>query len=943
MLKTLSRYIMLCIALLVIVTGVKGNDEIIISHQTGEFHVNLAPSLSFFEDKSCALEIRDFFSMEKDNFSLLERESIEIKRKRNSCFWYTATILNHSGSTRELVIKGDDTYLRHINAYVFEESHLLQEYEGGIGKGFTRRVIAHRNTAFPMRIGNGEQRTVYLMVENKWDDYQLTLELMDRRIFDSVVSRENLVIGAAVGFLLLLIITAILLWLSTRQRLFGFYFFYSLCALMFFISIVGLDYQYIVYDAPRLAHNLKLITSSLGIFTMYLLVVQYFIEQKAIENWKKWHTKLVIPVFLYGFITYFFQYRIDEWNIPIIKSLYDIFPRALPVMIIAFIILYILVRQVYKNPIWTNILFLTGFAGWVLLAILSVLSNQAILSIPLEFYQMYTIGILFEAMAVTIIMASIIMQMRSEKFELDYKLKAAQLKNEQAAKIKELDAAKSRFYTNITHEFRTPLTVIKGLTDQVEGNDDKKRLIQRNSNILLRLINQLLDISKADKGELRLHPVQDDIIKYLRYLCESYRSWGSGKNIRFHYLPEESGLTMDFDPDRIQQIIGNLVSNAIKNTDSGGDIYFFVKKSIDQLKIAIKDTGSGIHPDHLANIFDRFFQENDSQYDQAGSGIGLSLVKELVQLMNGSVGVQSELGEGSEFTIWLPITNEAPVKNIIPSIQEEALDLSLIDPPSNVVQASGHGENINGEKDSILIVEDNPDVMHYIKKCLEETFDIHQAENGFTGAKMALEIIPDLIISDVMMPEKNGLELCEELKMNILSSHIPIILLTAKVDQKAKVRGLIRGADAYLAKPFDKEELLVRISSLIEQRKRIQKHFLADSNMVKGRAHQKENAFLSRIRSIIIAELTNPEFDVQRLSRTMAMSRSQVYRKVKALTGRSIANYIRYIRLQEGKKLLESTGKTISEIAYDVGFNDLPYFSNSFSEEFGYPPNATRN
>ena len=901
---------------------------------------NIVSSLEYFETTECELNINSFLTDSNFEFFPLNEEFIRLSHADHVCHWFKISFINHSFS-EDLILRCNDTYIRRIDAFVVNNGKVDQEFKGGLGDSFGDRRIPYRMTAFPLTIPRNEQRDLIIKIENQWDNAQLSMVIMDRAKFEELVSRENLIIGGAAGFIILMIIISLFLWIIVKRRLFGFYFLYATLLLVFFLTAIGVDYQYFISDFPRLAHDSKLLASCLGITSMYLLIVQYFIEQGSIANFRQWHSKVVLTIFSISMIAFSFQYELTSSKILQSYEFLAFVPRALPLQIIALILLYILVSQTIKNPIWTNILFLFGFLGWLSNAFVIVLTNQSLISPEMMPYQFYTIGLLIEAIAVSIIMATVILKMRSEKLELDFALKSSKLENQQAAKLRELDSAKSRFYTNITHEFRTPLTVIKGLTDQVEGNDDKKELIQRNSNILLRLINQLLDISKADKGELELRLIQDDVIKYLHYLCESYKSWGASKNIRFHFLPKVSSLLMDFDPERLQQVVGNLISNAIKNTDTGGDIYFFIKLEQGLLSIIVKDTGAGIHPESLKNIFDRFYQDESSANNQFGSGIGLALVKELVTIMNGQISVTSELGQGSEFTILLPVTNKAKLTEV-----QEVLDGNTsIDLPINTVLDDNYKISpisVNGDKDTILVVEDNADVRHYISLCLADSFAVLNAENGQKGVEKALAEIPDLIISDVMMPEKNGLELCEELKTNILTSHIPIILLTAKADQEAKVQGLMRGADAYLAKPFDKEELIVRVASLTEQRRRIQKHYLTGSNQVKGKTYELENQFLSNIRQIIIKELTNAQFDVQRLAREVGMSRSQLYRKVKALTGRSIANYIRYIRLQEGKKMLETTTKTISEVAYDVGFSDLPYFSNSFSEEFGYPPNATR-
>ena len=928
---------------LILLSAISINGQSFELSETNSVEVtNITPLLHYINDEACSIDIQDLLNQETVQFVPLLNDFIRLRHTGHKCSWYKIDINNQSEFWQDFILKCNDTYIKRIDAYVINEGQIENHFKGGMGEQFSDRKIPYRMSAFPLRIPFEESRMVLFMVENKWDDAQLSIELMNRGAFDGQLSKENLVVGGAVGFIILMIIISFFLWITVNRKLFAFYFLYSFSLLIFFLCVLGFDYQYFFPNSPGIAHNSKLLASTMGIAAMYFLIVQYFIEQGTILNFRQWHSKIAFTLIAFALIVFNFQYELAEGSWFQTNSTLAFIPRALPLQVLVLLILYVLVTQVIKKPIWTNVLFLIGFLGWLSNAFIIVLMNQGIISPGIMPYQLYTTGLLIEASAVTIIMATVIVKMRSEKLDLDFALKTSQLENQQAVKIRELDAAKSRFYTNITHEFRTPLTVIKGLTDQVVGNEEKKELIQRNSNILLRLINQLLEISKADKGELQLRLIQDDVIKYLQYLCESYKSWGATKNIRFHFLPELSSLKMDFDPERLQQVIGNLISNAIKNTESGGDLYFFIKKIEGNLSIVVKDTGAGIHPDNLSNIFDRFYQEKDTVNSQVGSGIGLALVKELIILMGGTIIATSELGVGSEFSITLPITNKAEMTDVRQVLNQVVVQKENIKETSAVSHIQLTGTEENGEKNTVLIVEDNADVRHYVALCLQDAFHVSIAQNGQEGVDMAINAIPDLIISDVMMPVKNGLELCEELKTNILTSHIPIILLTAKADQEAKVQGLMRGADAYLSKPFDKEELIVRVTSLTEQRQRIQKHYLTGSNQIKGKDHALENQFLSNIQAIIMKELTNTQFDVQRLAREIGMSRSQVYRKVKALTGRSIANYVRYIRLQEGKRILENSDKTISEVAYEVGFSDLPYFSKAFSEEFGYPPNATR-
>ncbi|WP_373521504.1 two-component regulator propeller domain-containing protein [Aquiflexum sp.] len=519
-------------------------------------------------------------------------------------------------------------------------------------------------------------------------------------------------------------------------------------------------------------------------------------------------------------------------------------------------------------------------------------------------------------------------------------------------RLQDLDLVKTRLYTNLTHEFRTPLTVISGITEHlldhptVDTINEGLPMIKRNSRQLLRLINQMLDLSKLQSGSMATKMIQDDIIRYLKYLTESFHSYADSKNIRLHLLPSFEELYMDFDPEKIQAIFSNLVGNAVKFTPPGGNIYIKIEKITSReldvfLEIKVKDTGKGISSEHLPYIFDRFYQvENSSTRSNEGSGIGLALTKELVQLMSGSIEVSSQLGKGSEFTLRIPIQNKAP--------NGSAGELAL-GPLSNVNDlvnstAFDEAEDYDESHPLALLVEDNEDVLSYLELCLQGKYRIQKARNGLHGIQMAIEMIPDIIVSDVMMPEKDGYEVVEMLKGDVRTSHIPIILLTAKADLESRLEGLERGADAYLSKPFEKKELEVRLRKLIEARQKLISRYgkLDPEGKPKTPAEIQEDTFLKKLRSIVDAHLDSEEFGIVELCRELAVSRTQLHRKLKALTNKSTSQVIRTIRMQEAKKLLLNPDLNISEIGYAVGYGNPSHFTQEFTKEFGEAPSFFR-
>ncbi len=532
-----------------------------------------------------------------------------------------------------------------------------------------------------------------------------------------------------------------------------------------------------------------------------------------------------------------------------------------------------------------------------------------------------------------------------------YELNRRLAKNEML-RLKELDQVKSRLYTNITHELRTPLTIIKGMARQIKSDpknwfNEGLQLIERNGDHLLGLITQLLDLSKLESKSMPLNIVNADLIPFLHYITESFHSYADSRDIRLHFSSDFEQLEMDYDPEKIQHVLSNLLSNAIKFTSSGGDIYVDIRtagESQQNIIIHVRDNGMGIAKLDLPHIFDRFYQVDASNTRRReGTGIGLALVKELVDLMNGTIQVVSEPGVGTKFSITLPITQNAP-KQSAASMEDATAKLSQ----TLVIESSDYEINtVVDKKDTpvVLLIEDNKDVITYLSSFLSLEYTIETASNGQEGIEKALDLIPDLIVSDVMMPEKDGFEVCTTLKTEEHTSHIPIILLTAKSDQKSKIEGLTYGADAYLIKPFHQEELLIRIEQLIASRKQLQLRYEKSETLFKLAQKKKlsrEDLFLQKLLQIVEEHYTNENFGLPELCKQSGMSRSQLFRKLKAVTGKSTTHFIRSFRLAKAKALLESSDKTISEIAFEVGFSSANYFTRSFTEAYGVSPKSYR-
>ena len=550
-------------------------------------------------------------------------------------------------------------------------------------------------------------------------------------------------------------------------------------------------------------------------------------------------------------------------------------------------------------------------------------------------------------------------------------------------RLKELDAVKTKLYTNITHEFRTPITLIQGVNDQIkeEGLElqkesiiDKTEIVQRNSARLLHLVNQMLDLRKLESQSLPVHLIHGDIIAYLSYLVESFRSYAEEKGIDLQLSADPGTLFMDYDAEKFLTILSNMLSNAIKFTFEGGEVQVICqvsqrkerdwestsnrlvhlsssKSQEDQafFEVHVQDSGVGITADQLPNLFDRFYQVDDKSTRQAeGTGIGLTLCKELVSLLNGDLKVESSPGHGSTFCFRLPIQHSAQEASSDPSSLDEQRVAVFIPPTKKKLQEDALAPS--PDSPLVLIIEDNQEVAQFIGSTLEQQYRLIFAVDGEAGVNTALEEIPDLIVSDVMMPKKDGYEVCETLKHDPRTSHIPIILLTAKADRTSKLEGLQGGADAYLTKPFDREELLIRLDALFQGRQKMRDYYRSLVGLGQRRATvpehlkrtQKEEDFIQRTRTAIEAHLTDPSFTIELLCKSVGMSKSQLHRKLTSLVELAPIQFVQQIRLDRARNLLEETDQRVGQIAYDCGFNDPDYFGRVFKKTFGMTPTEFR-
>lgn len=725
------------------------------------------------------------------------------------------------------------------------------------------------------------------------------------------------------GFIFTMIIFNLIVYFDTKSRDFLFHGLFIIGVFIFTLDFYGITINLpFVRTHPhlvQLVNYIGLLIMDIGYFQFFRL---YLNLNKTNPSWDNIFLKFIfVKVFFFIAIAVYYYLTFNE---PLADKIAAVF------LLIQYILVALLLYPLYRLKNKKSYYLIAGsmfvFVA-ILLNVISLITSHGIWTFVTE------IGVSGEIICFSL--------------GLGYRFQELRREEDEAIRLKELSTFKSNLYTNITHEFRTPLTVIQGLSelsvDKIHKGQADNLLkafetISRNSKDLLNLVNQMLDLAKLQNKGLKLNLTDENIGELIKESLISFEWLASKKDISIRFDTDHNEILAQIDKEKVQTIIKNLIANAIKYTPNGGNIDIrldqIIKNTKKSIQISVTDTGGGIPPEETEHIFDRFYRIGNNENDTAeGTGLGLSLVKELVDLMSGTIEVKSVLGKGTSFILSLPIINSKPSVNVLKNTKK-------IEGLKSKVSLSDSKNKL--DTSLILIVEDNQDIIDYLISLLGTDYNIQSASDGEEGVEKALEFIPDVIISDIMMPKKDGLALCRELKANEKTNHIPIILLTAKAEFEDKIKGLETGADAYIMKPFKKEELMVRLRKLSELRKTLQKKFSQFALIDKPDVLKKENDFVHKINSLIEDQLHNEQFGVEELSKTLFMSRMQLHRKLTALSGRSASNYIRNYRIHKSKILLGDRSKSISEVAWDVGFQDPNYFTKSFHKEFGVTPSEFR-
>ncbi|MEZ4919958.1 MAG: ATP-binding protein [Saprospiraceae bacterium] len=828
----------------------------------------------------------------------------------------------------------------YVDAYFVVGGSLVSKQRSGLFLPLKEKDVKEHPglNIFSFDMAAGDSLDVYLRVDRRFGDNPIVLfpEIRSPKVAIPREDSMGLLVFFCFGFALVIGLLSLLFFVMGRDLSYLYFALFSFFLAFHFLLLDPNQWVivHIIPNHPFATYPLFLILAY-GFQFFFLLFGTSYINAKEKSKW----------------LHYFFIVCMGATLFVMTESLIQVsqvggtLTTRMHMMVLQLLMLAVGLWSIFLKDIFAKI-FGFGTIWKTVFTILGVLWNMGVLKF--EYLNPWAVGQL--GLLVIYIVGLAYKFRQNEQFRRD------------ADRIMELDKMKSRFFANISHEFRTPLTLILGpvkkliesapVSDLESQKEDVELtvsarnlgVVHRNALRLQELVNQLLDLSKIESGSMRLKATEAPLIPFLRALVFSFESLAERRHIHFQASFHASDTTFWFDRDKLEKITVNLLSNAFKYTPEQGHVSVWTRVEHGRLKFIVEDSGPGIPKEEMDRIFNRFYQMEGTE--EKGSGIGLSLVKELVDLHGGQISVESNQGRGARFSVSLPVErNGFPQGTVFEESEDEnPVPFLASERAEPAVSESSNGNGFSDPQDdrpSILVVEDNPDLRSFISETMGDGYQILTASNGRIGLELALEHIPSLIISDVMMPEMDGFALCSKLKSEERTCHIPLILLTAKAGQGHKLEGLATGADDYLTKPFDGRELQVRVSNLIEQRERLQRQFSRYIGIPKTGSIQLVSAderFLEKVYAAIQKELDNEFFSVEDLAEAVSFSRSQLHRKLKGLTGKSPTELIRECRLNQAKLLLEQGVGNVSEIAIQVGYSSVSYFTRSFKQVFGILP-----
>jgi signal transduction histidine kinase/DNA-binding response OmpR family regulator len=901
------------------------NAQEVAFQNTDKFPLNISSSVEIFRDSTASIPLTQitqqrFYKSTKDHF---------LFPYSNDVFWVRFNLKNNDSPLKDYIILWANPLVEQLDFYIADNASMqaaLHKQQKIITAERDKKFI-DQDPKFTFELEPKQTKTIYIKVTSKRGHYaQLRLHTKDSytkfRMDD--YSSQGFLNGWMFFRLLLVLALSFFVVNDLSFRLFSLYTVIRTFNYWGYLNIAGPLFT----DKPELAQKIDyLCYNSASLGAGIFILAAFWVHKLPKIHFYLVNFFLIINIFFNLIIFFDYQWY---WLKAGVYSL--VFSAGYYILLN----IYFIIKKVDFAKYY-SILFIFGLSS-------SFLLNVRLLG-WIELQPIYTLSYYFFFAEFLFFIFFLGRIFRNTELIKNLTQQQLSFNIEQNKRLTELDNIKTTFFTNISHELRTPLTLITGPFQQLAEKYPTEKLIpliQRNTDRLLTLINQLLDISKLEAGQMKPEVSEQNITQYLRTLTSSFSSLAESRGIKFDIVFEQNEIYGYIDKDKTDKIITNLLSNAFKFTPKGGNVRismtFDLKKA---MIIEISDTGIGIEPEKLNKIFDRFFQVDDASNRRfEGTGIGLALVKELIEVLKGQISVKSQQNIGTTFTTIIPIDLETWQNHLVEnknSIDSNRDNLSSVhsDKAIDDTEASIENENI------LLIVDDNEDIRTYIRSIFAKEYKIIEAINGKDGIEKATNQIPDIIISDLMMPEMDGFEFCKQVKSDKKTSHIPIIMLTAKANIESRIEGLELGADDYLIKPFNKNEIEARVRNLISLRENLKKRYNKELVKLKPdeiKVNSIDAEFLNKAKSVIENNLTNPKFDVERFAESMNMSTVQLRRKIKSLTNFTVVEFVRNYRLQKAANLLTQKTGNVSEIAYQVGFESLPYFSRVFQELYGVLP-----
>jgi signal transduction histidine kinase/DNA-binding response OmpR family regulator len=874
------------------------------------------------EDASLKLTIEDICSGKYEDRFFKSNATVPNFGFSKSAYWIRFKVQNCSSEGKEWLLEAGNTVMVNFEFYSFQEGRAMKKVQIGRCTPLENREIESRKFLFSLSSNNCSTETIYLHTGGN-DVKIFALTIWDKKEFRKYESDHDVYLAFLFGILFALIFYNLFLYISIRERAFLFYVLYMLS--FFLVQVFYTGWYLLHMPSGILFNNYTFFIYPYATCFFGTLFSLYFLQ---IKNYFPYIFKIyliylaILVLIVFGGIL-FSELYFDLFAIGILMSFLPTLALLVQAIVIA------------KKGSRDAQYYLIGWSVLLLAAGITILKHFGWIPLTPFTAQLTRLAVIFEAIILSVGLAD---RYNTSKVQL-------QLKTLEADKLAELDKVKSDFFANITHEFRTPLTLISAPIKKLIAEErletpilDQLKLVEKNAAHLNRLITQLLDISKLDGGALAVLQQPLRIDTFFKLIEATFRSVAQNKKIEFEMIYQLSDRVILMDEDKLEVIVYNILSNAFKFTVEGKiQLTATLSYKPNQLGIVVLDTGRGLSEENIPRIFERFYQVNQEGADLGGTGIGLALTKELVTLMGGTIQVESRLGIGSRFCIEIP--------TIVMDLPEGAPSSAIIENNNNWREEISDGifDNAlpNNDRPIVLIVEDNYDLRQFIYSGLKDKYETVLAINGIEGFNLAQKNLPDIILTDWMMPDMDGIALCELLKSDPITNHIPVILITAKADTESKLKGLKTGVDDYIYKPFEFEELAYKVQNRIEKQKLLQeklrKNLLFEPDPVNN-VFSEDEKFLFMFKKVVEKNLRDEQLSVEFLRKELGLSRVQLSRKVNALLGIPINEYIRLFRLKKAVQLLDRKWGAVSDVAYEVGFTNLSYFSKCFKAYCGKTP-----